>query len=102
MAKNVAAEEADKVSTRRSAIINLRVPEKTKKLIDAAADASGKTRTDFVVESARQTAIDVLLDRRLIELEDDQWDAFMRALDDPPPPNNALKKLMARKPPWQI
>jgi Protein of unknown function (DUF1778) len=28
------------------------------------------------------------------------WAAFNRALDNPPPPNERLKGLMARMPPW--
>jgi uncharacterized protein (DUF1778 family) len=89
------------VKARRDTTINLRLPEKVKNLIDAAAAALGKTRTEFVIESAKQDAIDVLLDRRLFELDADQWDAFMRALDNPPLPNEHLRKLMARKPPWE-
>jgi uncharacterized protein (DUF1778 family) len=81
--------------------INLRLPEKVKALIDTAAAMIGKSRTEFVVDSARQHAIDVLLDQRLFELEPDRWDAFREALDNPPPPSHALRKLLARKPPWE-
>ena len=100
MATIAPREDVDKAATRRSATINLRVPEKVKNLIDAAADALGKTRTDFVIESARLNAIDVLVDQRLFELEADQWESFVTALDTPPLPNAQLKQLMARKPPW--
>lgn len=89
------------VSTRRDATINLRLSERVKNLIDAAAAAIGKTRTEFVIESAKQHAIDVLLDQRLFELLPAQWDAFSQALDNPPLPNEALKQMMARRPPWE-
>ncbi len=85
---------------KRDTTINLRLSESAKNLIDAAAAALGKTRTEFVVESAKQHAVDVLLDQRRFELDSGQWDAFMRALDNPPLPNEPLKKLMARKAPW--
>jgi uncharacterized protein (DUF1778 family) len=81
--------------------INLRLSRKVKTLIDAAAEMTGKSRTEFVVESARQHAVDVLLDQRLFELEPDQWNAFERALAEPPMPNGALRKLLAKKPPWE-
>ncbi len=42
----------------------------------------------------------MLLDQRLFELGDKQWIAFKRALDNPPLPNVELKKLMAKKAPW--
>lgn len=85
----------------RDTTINLRLPEKVKGLIDEAAAAVGKTRTEFVIESARQHAVDVLLDQRLFALEPAAWDAFMAALDNLPPPNEALRRLMARKAPWE-
>ncbi|MCC6736424.1 MAG: DUF1778 domain-containing protein [Bauldia sp.] len=92
---------SDAPFSRRGSVINLRLPERDKELIDAAAAATGKTRTEFVVDSAKQSAIDVLLDRRLLELNEAEWTAFTAALDDPPPPNAALRKLMARKAPWE-
>lgn len=91
----------DPKHARRDATINLRLSAKIRDLIDSAAAISGTTRTDFVVESARQRAIDVMLDQRLFVLDPDAWEAFNRALEEPPPPNARLKRLMARKPPWQ-
>lgn len=88
-------------STRRDTTINLRVSAKAKNLIDTAAAVVGKTRTEFLVESATRQAVDVLLDQRLFELEPDQWEAFTAALDNPPPPNDQLRKLMAGRPPWE-
>jgi len=90
----------DLTKTRRDATINLRLSAKVRDLIDSAAAISGTTRTDFVVESARQRAIDVMLDQRLLVLDAEAWEAFDRALEEPPPPNARLKRLMARKPPW--
>jgi uncharacterized protein (DUF1778 family) len=89
------------MSERRDATINLRLPAKVRDLIDSAAAANGTTRTEFVLESARRRAIDVMLDRRLFLLDDADWQAFQNALDRPPPSNASLKALMARKPPWK-
>lgn len=80
--------------------INLRIGTETRRLIDDAAAALGKTRTDFMVESARQVAVDVLLDQRLFVLDPERSDAFMRALDDPPPPGPKLRALLRRAPAW--
>lgn len=66
--------------------INLRVEAHTRQLIDAAAQVLGKTHTEFMVESARRRAIHVLLDQRLLALDDARHDAFVQALDTPPPP----------------
>ena len=96
-----ATKRTGRTRPRRDATINLRLSEKVKTLIDTAAAALGKTRTEFVIDSARKHATDVLLDRRLFELEDEQWAAFTAALDNPPLPNERLRKLMARTPPWE-
>ncbi|WP_422026776.1 DUF1778 domain-containing protein [Pyruvatibacter mobilis] len=81
--------------------INLRIEAGTRQLIDQAAAALGKTRTEFMVESARREATDVLLDQRLFALDDTAFNTFMDALDNPPPAGPKLRALMSRKPGWQ-
>lgn len=96
------AEKTSKArEARRDSVINLRVPSTTRDLIDSAAAALGKTRTEFVVESARQSAADVLLDRRLLSLDASAYSAFMDVLDNPQPPTDKLRQLMKRKAPWE-
>jgi uncharacterized protein (DUF1778 family) len=86
---------------RRDISINMRLPRQVLHLIDTAANVVSKTRSDFILESARQHAIDVLLDQRFFVLEKDQYENFIRELDAPPAPNEKLKKLLARKGPWE-
>lgn len=81
--------------------INLRVEARTRQLIDEAAAALGKTRTEFMVESARASAIDVLLDRRLFALDAERYDAFVALLDQSPAPGPALRSLLSRVPAWE-
>jgi uncharacterized protein (DUF1778 family) len=81
--------------------INLRIEAGTRQLIDDAAAILGKTRTEFMVESARRQAVDVLLDQRLFLLDSDRYDAFMHALDNPPAPGPKLRSLLRRVPAWQ-
>jgi uncharacterized protein (DUF1778 family) len=81
--------------------INLRIERSTRKLIDDAAAILGKTRTQFMIESARQQAIDVLLDQRLFVLDPKRYDAFLHALDNPPAPGPKLRSLLRRTPAWQ-
>lgn len=80
--------------------INLRIEFQTRRLIDDAAAVLGKTRTEFMIESARALAIDTLLDQRLFQLDSGQHSAFMAALDSPPAPGEKLKALMRRVPAW--
>lgn len=81
--------------------INLRIETDTRKLIDEAAALLGKTRTEFMVDSARRRAIDVLLDQRLFALETERYDAFVHALDNPPAPGPKLRSLLRRDPAWR-
>src|SRR3954465_739049 len=81
--------------------INLRIETQTRQLIDDAAAVLGKTRTEFMIESARRQAIDVLLDQRLFVLDPDRYDAFMDALDNPPAPGPKLRSLLRRVPAWR-
>jgi uncharacterized protein (DUF1778 family) len=81
--------------------INLRIEATTRQLIDDAAAILGKTRTEFMIESARRQAIDVLLDQRLFVLDPDRYDAFMHALDNPPAPGPKLRALLRRVPAWR-
>lgn len=59
------------------------------------------TRTEFMIESARALAIDVLLDQRFFALDTKRYDAFVRALDNPPEPGAKLRALLRRNPAWQ-
>ena len=82
------------------ATITMRIPVRTRDLIDSAAAIEGKTRTEFVLESARLHAIDVLLDQRVFALNPEQSAAFAEILDSPPKPNEELRTLLNRRAPW--
>jgi uncharacterized protein (DUF1778 family) len=86
---------------RRGAIINLRVSVPTRELIDRAARVLGKSRTEFLLDSARSRAEDVLLDQRLFVLDEKKYAAFLKSLDAPPKPPAALKALLNAKAPWE-
>lgn len=81
--------------------INLRIGTQTRRLIDDAAAVLGKTRTEFMIESARDVAINVLLDQRLFVLDPKRYDAFVHALDHPAAPGPKLRALLRRAPAWE-
>ena len=89
------------VSSETKGSINLRIESHTRQLIDDAAAILGKTRTEFMIDSARSLAIDVLLDQRLFVLDTDRYDAFIHALDNPPAPGPKLRALLRRIPAWE-
>jgi uncharacterized protein (DUF1778 family) len=52
--------------------------------LQAAAAASNRSVSDFVLESALARADEALAERRNFVLDAVQWKAFLAALDSPP------------------
>ncbi|MEM1132404.1 MAG: DUF1778 domain-containing protein [Pseudomonadota bacterium] len=88
-------------SSASKSTINLRIETQIRDMIDNAAAMLGKTRTEFMIESARQQAIDVTLDQQLFALDTGSHDAFVEALDNPPAPGPKLRALLSRKSAWE-
>jgi uncharacterized protein (DUF1778 family) len=91
------------VSTKTSSktpMLSFRMDLETRELVDHAASLAGQNRTDFMVTVLREKAIEVILDRRLFLLNDTDWNAFTKHLDEPPAPNAKLKALLSRTPVW--
>lgn len=70
-------------------------------LIDRAAKARGKSRTDFVQEAARIAAEEALLGQAIIAASPEAYAAFLARLDMPPEPNERLFKTMRTSVPWE-
>lgn len=85
---------------KRSAPINIRCFDRQKNLIDRAAEALHKSRTDFVLEAACREAENVLLDQRLFFLDEAQFAAFEKAISSPHADPEKLKRLRDAKAPW--
>ena len=90
-----------KQATARGETINLRASQKQKALIDRAAEALGRSRSDFMLETACREAETVLLDRRYFTLSEDEFRRFKAMLDKPPGNNPRLRRLLQRKAPWE-
>jgi uncharacterized protein (DUF1778 family) len=87
--------------TTRRDTLNLRIKPEERGLIDRAASITGKTRTDFVLEAARHAAEEALLDRTVFTLSPEAYAAFLARLDEPPKPNDRLRRTMQTVPPWE-
>ncbi|WP_080951558.1 DUF1778 domain-containing protein [Xanthomonas perforans] len=81
--------------------MNIRIKPEERSLIDRAAKARGKNRTDFVLEAARSAAEEALLDQTIISASPDAYAAFLARLDMPPQPNERLRKTMQTPAPWE-
>jgi uncharacterized protein (DUF1778 family) len=84
----------------RAENINLRVSRSQKALIDRAAEAQGRNRSDFMLDAACREAESVLLDRRYFNLDEDAFQRFTAMLDAPPKSNPRLARLLRTKAPW--
>ena len=80
--------------------VNLRVRDEVKLLIDDAARAQGRTRSDFMIDAARRAAEEALLDQTLFRVDRAAFDDFIAALDRGPDPAGA-KRLMSTPAPWK-
>ena len=71
-----------------------RLTRNAKRALQAAAAASHRSVSEFVLESALARADEALADRRDFRLNAAQWKAFVEALDAPPRPLPRLERLL--------
>ena len=80
--------------------VNLRVREDVRDLIDQAARVSGKTRSDFMIEAARQAAENALLDQTFVRVDTETYAQFLSVLDRAPS-GEGYERLMRAPKPWK-
>jgi uncharacterized protein (DUF1778 family) len=78
----------------RSEKLDLRLTTDAKRALRAAAAASGRSVSDFVLESALSRADEALADRRMFGLAPEEWAAFLAALDAPPRTLPRMERLL--------
>lgn len=80
--------------------VNLRVREDVRDLIDQAARVNGKTRSDFMIEAARQAAENALLDQTFVRVDTETYAQFLSVLDRAPS-GEGYERLMRAPKPWK-
>lgn len=81
-------------TTVRSEKLDLRLTAEAKRTLSAAAKATRRSVSEFVLESALARAQEALPDRQHFGLDAERWAAFTAALDAPPRPLPQLKRLL--------
>jgi uncharacterized protein (DUF1778 family) len=81
--------------------INVRAPAEVRDLIDRAASAQGKTRTDFMLEASAEAARRVLLDQVFFQVGNRRMKAFLAVLNEPIQNKQAVRRLLASTSPWE-
>ena len=85
----------------RSERVDLRMTPAAKRTLQQAAAVANKSVSEFLLDSSLTAAFETLADRRVFQLDDARWNAFMAALSRPPKENPGLRRLLAHKPGWR-
>jgi len=85
----------------RDQAINIRATQRERDLIDRAALVIGKSRSDFMLETACRAAENILLDRTYFVLDTERFDRLAELLENPPEPPEGLRAFLAHKAPWE-
>ncbi|HSW93510.1 MAG TPA: DUF1778 domain-containing protein [Gammaproteobacteria bacterium] len=72
--------------------LETRISSDKKNLLKSAAELSGRTLTDFVVDSACKAAVQIIQEYRQLHLSLADRDVFIQALLNPPDPSANLLK----------
>jgi uncharacterized protein (DUF1778 family) len=73
--------------------LNVRATAGQLNLLRQAAEAQGRSLSDFVLTAATERAEEILVERRYFVASPEAWDSFMATLNDPPEPAPALVRL---------
>lgn len=79
----------------RAARLDIRTTDEAKSLIEQAANEMGITTSAFVLEAAVEKAAKILEQREVIHLNEAESRRFWALIENPPEPNEALKRLAA-------
>ncbi len=79
--------------TNRTEKLDLRLSRAAKQTLQAAASASRKSVSEFVLDTALGEAEERLADRHVFTLDRKKWEAFVAALDTPPRSHSRLERL---------
>lgn len=88
-------------ATNHTRAINLRVREETRTLIDRAAKALGRSRSDFMIDAARRAAEEAILNQTVMMVDRASYELFLEILDRPPQTNTKLRHTLQTPAPWE-
>ena len=83
----------------RDDVIQIRTSTEAKALFNRAAAMRGQKLSEFMLESARQNALERILDQRSFFLDDQAHTRFLKLLDAPPAPSAKARARLNRKAP---
>ena len=81
--------------------LDLRVSLTQKRLLQQAAAISGRSVSEFVLDSALEDAGNALLDQRVFMFDPEAFDQLLARAEDIEKNKEAIDKILAITPPWQ-
>jgi len=85
---------------RKNEVIQIRVSDETKAILNKAAALRGQTLSEFILESARRRAEETILDQRMFFPDEKAHACFLALLDAPPRLSEQVRARLSRQPPW--
>jgi uncharacterized protein (DUF1778 family) len=82
--------------SRKEERLEARITPAQKRLIERAAALRGTSVTEFVVASAQEAATNTLKDFDILRLRDQAREVFIKAVLNPPAPNDAARAAAER------
>lgn len=82
-------------------VLSVRVSAEERALLEAASDQARTSLSDFIRRKAVDAAESAMLERRVVTIPADDWEAFEAWTRQPAKDVPALRELAARKPTWR-
>lgn len=83
-------------STGKSERLEARISKEQKEIVQRAAELSGRSLTDFIIDSAMEAAERAIRTHQVLELTARSTAAFTASLANPPAPNDNLRRAAQR------
>jgi uncharacterized protein (DUF1778 family) len=87
--------------TRTHDVIRIRASSEIEAILQRAATLRGQTLSEFILDSARRQAEEIILDQRSFFLDAKAHAKFLELLDAPANPSAELRARVKRKPIWK-
>ena len=76
--------------------LSIRLTAELKAQLDEAVSVSGRAQTDLVTEAIADKATSILREQRRLELSERDMAALLAAIENPPAPNDAMRRAVVR------
>jgi uncharacterized protein (DUF1778 family) len=84
-----------------TSVLSIRVSEEERALLEAASELAGTTLSEFIRRKAVEAAEAAILERRIVTIPAEDWEAFDAWTKRPAEEIEGLKDLVGKAPTWR-